>query len=191
MKLIDAGKVAGQFKIEVTFGSERQSKGITPYAIMIWQTFDTLTGAEPEKNIVMERSGTETLMAFCPSCPEGIVRRPEETYFESNAGDTGYCGNCKKPFEVKDMPDMKLYRSDMTSLAKRLVTFFHTLKGNCDISLKFHRSDLRYNPGEKYIDKLNKARSDRHPAIYTMQRIMEDTKNGASLEGRFKAFVTA
>jgi hypothetical protein len=75
-------------------------------------------------------------------------------------------------------------------LAKELTKIFHSLGGNADVYLKFHKTDVRYLALER--DKgPDVARRLKGLAIYPLRNILKDTAAGADLTSRFKAFITS
>lgn len=137
----------------------------------------------------------DVLMGFCPNCPEQLVSRPipEPGKPEPSAV---FCNTCKGPFPLKEMVDFIRYKTTTRVLAEKLGRVFDQLKGDCDIILKFHKADLRYDPRtEKDSDmrkRLTEARAGTYsPPFYPLHRILTDMKSGASAAALFENFLTA
>jgi hypothetical protein len=170
--------VTATHKIEVAVGDGRRSGKAFPALVMIWGSAGKVFGEG------------DVIMGFCPNCPDGIVDR-NQTDPEAPDDATGFCQTCKRPFKSKETVDMKAVRMTVPDLARFLAKIFHKVKCDADLALKFFERDIRYQAGELDRKKLDKARTTRHLVIYTMRRILDDTKSGSTVESRFEAFLTA
>ena len=169
--------IQGRYKLEIMFGTKRVEHN-SPCFISVWDGGGYVTGEG------------DMLLSLCGTCPSGVVQVIEPT-LENPKPDMGVCLKCKRIFKLKDTAEAKFFRLPVDKLAGVLEKYYLTLKGDADIYLKFPKKDIRYENNELDTLKLNSARADRHYAIYTMKRLLDDTKNGASIQSRIKAFLTA
>jgi hypothetical protein len=175
--LVDASSPA-RFKLEVAIGDGRRSGKTFPAIVMIWGSSGKIFGEG------------DVFMGFCPKCPDGIIDR-EQTDPNTPSVDLGFCQSCRQPFKSTETVDMKAVRMTVQGLSDFLAKIFHNLKCDADLYLKMFEKDIRYQPQDFDRDRLDKARTKRHRAIYTMRRILDDTKNGTPVRERFEAFLTA
>lgn len=159
-------------KIEVSLTDDkRDDVHPFPALIMIWDSSGQIFGEG------------DSIMGFCPRCPDGILHRTDEL--------TSFCLACKQPFPAKDTVDIRAVRLTITGLSGLLEKIFVHLGCDADVYIKHLRKDIRYQTQDYNQKVLLKARAAREPAIYTMKRILQDTGNGASISSRFRAFLTA
>ena len=78
----------------------------------------------------------------------------------------------------------------MDWIAGQIAKYFEALRGDANIVLKYHPKDIRYTTMVR--DKgPDVARQLRGMLVYPLYRILDDTKAGADLVGRFKALLRA
>jgi hypothetical protein len=126
-----------------------------------------------------------------PLCP-GFI--PTELIVTA-VGKAG-CPKCQRVWEQDRLREMFLAVLPAQKWAFVLSRFFVRLGHDADLYLKSAPIDIRKNTmAEKEKDhggmKLAIARTRRQSVIYPLDRIYKDLSNGANLEQRFKAFVTA
>lgn len=173
---LDASKEPrAKYKLEVLFSKGRTSNGPNLCAISVWESAGMTIGEG------------DNFLGFCPYCPAQVVRRPD--------GDTdnvmGFCDTCKRPFKATAICDHIMLRIPTSALAEKIEKIFHQLAGDMDLVLKFHREDIRYQKNDFDVDALDKARRERHSAMYRFQRIMDDTSKGARPKDLFETFLKA
>ena len=172
-----SGEIRAKYKIEITFVEGRTVKGPNRLGIQIWESGKRFHG------------GGDELMYWCKDSRKGEdggcwAPIPSDCV----RGGVAICPSCKRAVNAELLTNMRLGYVTSQNLAKELVTMFRRLGSNCDIYLKYHKSDIHYIAMER--DKgPDVARRLKGMAIYPLKNIIKDTSSGADLEKRFYAFV--
>jgi hypothetical protein len=186
MALLDkilATEQKGKYKIEIMFGKARSMSRPTPGAMYFWESGSKLHG------------GGDAKIYMCPGKKFGI----NCDAFIPDAS-TGYghlvCPSCKKVWQDNQVDGEILAVLTMKNWAQAILKQFIRLELNCDIYLKFAKDDIRskaFMEQQRKMggEKLAEARDARARAIYPLKNIIKDTSHGASLLGRFQAFLLA
>lgn len=185
-ELTNQGKESGlvkekraAFKIEVTFGVGRTTKGPNLLGIQVWESGKRLNG------------GGDDLSFWCLSNnkknPAGCGGIITSQYIK---GGIAYCPHCEKGVNANLLTNMKIGRVGTKNLADLLEKLFRQLDSNADIYLKYHKTDIRYAAMEQ-AKGVAVARRLRGMHIYPLKNILKDTAHGASVSGRFLAFLTS
>lgn len=182
-KLLDDKKLA-KYKIEVFFTEKRTGRGHYPGAISLWESGTKFHG------------GGDTKLYECPG---KFLKINDCTGFIPDASN-GYgflvCPSCQKVWQGEQVIGERLARLDSRHWAELILRFFVRLGHNCDIYLKYPKSDLRRatemeQQRQLMGEQLHKVRSRREPHLYPLRNIVKDTSAGADLLGRIYAFLTA
>lgn len=171
------GEIRAKYKIEVTFSKGRTSLGPNLVGIQIWESGRRLSG------------GGDDLAFWCRSTEteEGCWGIITSDFIR---GGIALCPTCKKASNADLLTNMKIGRVSTKNLVNDLEKLFRFLDSNADIYLKFHKSDIRYIAMERAKGP-EVARRLKGMHIYPLKNILSDTSHGASLTGRFTAFLTS
>lgn len=105
-------------------------------------------------------------------------------------GPIAQCPGCKNLIQIEYLTGQIPFNGSADNLAELVAIIFHKLKDDADIYCKYDRTDIRYEM-QKSSDGVETAHRLRGLFIYPFYRILKDIGEGASLEGRFKAFFLA
>ncbi len=171
------GEIRAKYKIEVTFGEGRTSNGPNLVGIQVWESGKRLNG------------GGDDLAFWCRSTESeegcwGLITS------NNVRGGIAYCGNCQRAVNADLLTNMKIGRVITKNLSADLEKLFRYLDSNADLYLKFHKTDIRYIAMERAKGH-EAARRLKGMHIYPLKNILKDISNGASLLGRFQAFLTS
>jgi len=170
--------VAARYKIEVTFGKQR-TRMMSLGAMQILESGTALHG------------GGDIKMYWCPREECGL---PMD--YSSKASGPAFCEHCGNTIKSTEMVGERFFKLPTQKLALLVEKVFHQLGGNADIYVKYHPTDLRratldFKARDQEV-QLGKARAGRQrPYIYPLKNIIKDTSAGATLSGRFRAFLDA
>lgn len=180
--LVDVGSkdVPAKYKIEVFFGPNRTHQGPNVVSLKFWESGRRLHG------------GGDDLMFMCRNSEEGKEAEGCQTIFSSDFVRHGIaiCPKCQRAINAEKLTRGLVGNKTSRQLAKELAFFWRKLGGNCDIYLKFDRTDIRYRMVEREKGP-QKARELKGLSIYPLRNILADTGGGAELENRIFAFLTA
>jgi hypothetical protein len=172
-----SGEVRAKYKIEVTFVEGRTVKGPNRLGIQIWESGKRFHG------------GGDELMFWCKDNrkgEDGGCWSPIPS--DCIRGGVGICPACKRAVNAELLTNMRLGYVTSQNLAKELVLMFRQLGSNCDIYVKYHKTDIHYIAMEREKGP-DVARRLKGMHIYPLKNIIVDTSNGADLEKRFYAFI--
>jgi hypothetical protein len=191
-----------KFKLEIMFGKRRSSTALNPVMVTIWESGKRFHGGGDEKmywcgyDDCMNPIKVEQFMVddvLCTKCNRRNFCDPKIKAAHIRS----------RRLRVKDTTQLdrtevlvgeRMINTDLRKLSVFMARHWRLLGGNADVSLKFHRTDIRYDPvhqEKQSRDLLDKARSDRLPGIYVLERIIKDTVAGKSVEDCFFTFLTA
>lgn len=105
-------------------------------------------------------------------------------------GPVARCPGCKNFVQIQFLTGQLPFNGSATELSEFVTILFHNLRSDADIYCKYDRTDIRYEM-QKARDGAEKAHQLRGLFIYPLFRIMKDLGEGASVEGRFRAFFLA
>jgi hypothetical protein len=180
------GEVRAKFKIEVEFlGPDekgypgRTSKGPNRLGVKVWESGKKFHG------------GGDELMFWCLSSLKGVRGGCGGIMSGDNIRNgVAMCPHCKNMMNLDAMTDTRVGNFSNQTLAKELVQLFRSLGSDCDIYIKFHKTDIHYIAMER--DKgpeVAKRLKGMH--IYPLKNILKDTASGADLAKRFYAFLNS
>jgi len=174
-----SGEVRAKYKIEITFVEGRTVQGPNRCGISIWESGKRFHG------------GGDDLMYWCKDNrpgQDGGCWSPIASDFIR--GGVAVCPSCKRMVNAEWLTNMRIGNVTSQALAKELVKIFHSLGGNSDIYVKYHKTDIHYIAMER--DKgPETAKRLKGMHIYPLKNILKDTSSGADLGKRFFAFLTS
>lgn len=178
-----AAEGKAKFKIELMFTEKWSIVKPVPGIVSFWETGARLHG------------GGDTIVHFCPG--RKLKINDCEHYIPDPSHGYGFlvCPGCHKVWQGKDVFGQIIGRHTAKDWAVLIEKYYRKLDMNCDIVIKYHKTDIRRATKESLHveDALRVVRSNakRLKRIYTMKAIMEDVSAGSSLYDRILAFVRA
>jgi hypothetical protein len=177
------GEVRAKYKIEVEFlGPDekgypgRTSKGPNRLGVKVWESGKKFHG------------GGDELMFWCLSSIKGVTGGCGGIMSADNIRNgVAMCPHCKNMMNLEAMTDTRAGFFTNQSLVKELVQLFRSLGSDCDIYVKFHKTDIHYIAMERDKGPEVAARL-KGMHIYPLKNILKDTAMGADLGKRFLAF---
>jgi hypothetical protein len=186
-----------KYKIQIWFRSDRSMHKPVTFSMSFWESGKRLHGGGDELLFICRRheqapkikpfamaniarksisqKGCDGLISGDHVSPEGIVVCP-------------HCGISHRSDQIGDA--IMFPNVTIDSAAKILAQWWRKIGSNADIYAKYSPTDPRtvmmsraYSP--------RKAREKKGLTIYPLGNILKDTLNGASLESRMRAFITA
>lgn len=194
------GDVRAAHKIQVNFGPGRSATKDFKALITLWESgkffhgggdgqiyscldhrvFNNTPTVAPSALPLMRRMAKERTPWGCGHPIAGADIR----------GPVARCPGCKHTVQVQFLTGQMPFNGSVVELAELTTILFHKLRDDADIYCKYDRTDIRYEM-QKARDGAEKAHQLRGLFIYPLFRILRDVGDGASLEGRFKAFFSA
>jgi len=181
-----------KFKIEVHFDKHRTTV-VKPFcgAISVW-----LSGT-------MFNGGGDQKLYECPNPECGALIYPYQIS-QQNVVENGfeefksisYCSKCGRVWDSEKTIGERLLKLTHQNWVEAIIRVMLKLDMDADIYLKFHTEDIRYRTmmemaRDRGGEEIARVRKSRALHIYPLKNIIQDTKNGASLESRIKAFISA
>jgi hypothetical protein len=189
-------EVRAKFKLEIQFGKHRTSRG-QPFAgvMSCWLSGTKFHGGGDEK--IFECPNPE-----CGAwiLPHQITQRTVVTKVGGRDVEEfkslSYCGECGRVWESNQTIGERLLKLTEQNWAYAILRMFQRLGMDADIYLKYHPTDIRYKSMMEMArnrggEEIAKARKNRGLHIYPLKNIIKDTKHGADLYGRIRAFINA
>lgn len=197
--ILDADVRAGH-KIQVNFGPGRSATKDFKALITLWESgkffhgggdgqmyscidhrvFNNNPTVAPSALPLMRRLAKERTSWGCGHPITGADIR----------GPVAKCPGCKNLIQIQFLTGQMPFNGSAVELAELVTILFHKLRDDADIYCKYDRTDIRYET-QKARDGAEKAHQLRGLFIYPLFRILKDVGDGASLEGRFRAFFLA
>lgn len=159
------------FRIELTFGSNRSVTKPCSCLVRVWKISKDLTG-----------HGDSTLM-FCGG---KTCFKP----FNPMLLEDGYvvCPSCLTRYDQDECTStLEIPSISMLELALFCSKLFLSLKGDCDVVVQWHKVSAK-NADTRHMDGLRTHHQTRERVVYPYWRILDDTKHGQSIVERFLAF---
>lgn len=186
-------QVRATYKLEVQFGKGRTISG-EPYAgvISCWLSGTKLHGGGDEK--IYECPNPECKKWILPSSLGTGMRKDDRGDLRPIA--VGHCGHCGSVWPAEELIGERFLKLTVQHWVDAILGMFARLDLDADIYLKYHPTDIRYKSAMEMArnrggEELAKARKNRGLHIYPLRNIIKDTKHGADLHGRIKAFITS
>ena len=189
-------RVRAKYKIEVHFGKNRTATGPNVAAVSAYESGARLNGEGDEMMyICSERDRGLELGSSKPKVRDHAVERGTEgcgAFIPGSRlrGGFAMCDACKRVIRADALTNMILVSLPTERLALLVAEWFRKLDSDCDIYLKYHPTDIRYQAMEN-AEGLDKARMLRGLSIYPLANIIKDTAAGATLDVRFAAFLSS
>lgn len=183
------------YKIQIWFRSDRSMRHPIAYTLSFWESGKRLHG------------GGDEMMYLCRRHVEAPKIAPFEVAFSKKEhlgpkGCDGFipggllsagivvCPNCHTRHDTTHIGDSIFYRQPVQKVAETLAYWWRKMDCNADIYAKYRPDDPRtMMMSQNYCPRT--AREKKGLTIYPLPNILKDTMNGASVESRFKAFITA
>ncbi len=171
------GEIRAKYKIEVMFEKDRTVAGPNLCGIQLWESGRKFHG------------GGDQLMYWCMDT-ESSQGCKSPFSGDLIVGPVANCPNCGMTVLMARAANMRIVRLSSKVLSQELSKIFHSLGGNADIYVKYHKTDVHYlamarAKGEATAKRLKGMH------IYPLKNIIKDTTSGADLTGRIHAFLTA
>lgn len=176
----DQGKA--KFKIELMFVKDFSIIKPVPGIISFWESGTQLHG------------GGDSIIHFCPG--KKLGKNDCDHYIPDPNHGYGFlvCPSCGSTWTGDQVFGQVVGRHTAQKWAELICTYFHRLGMNCDVVIKYHKSDIRSANSARFAgDALQTVRSSpkRLKRIYTLASLMQDMAGGSSLYDRMLAFVKA
>jgi hypothetical protein len=182
-KLLADQQIA-KYKIELFCSYRRSKVRAWPGAINVFESGSKLHG------------GGDELVYECPATERGFP--PCDGFIGGSSQGYGHlvCPKCKHVWKDTEVSHSRPATLTNRGWARALLKFYIRLGHNADIYVKTPRSDLRVAAGIEQLkqmggEKLAAVRTKKDLLIYPLKHIIKDVSNGASLEGRFYALLSA
>lgn len=181
------------FKIQIWFRSERSMHKPLAYSLSFWESGKRLHGGGDEMMFICRRHANSPRLT-----PFDVAMGPKKTLrgcdglIPGGLADTGVivCPHCHTKHKPDQIGDSIFYRTTVDQAADILARWWRKLGSRADLYAKYNPNDPRSIMMAQNYD-FRTAREKKGLTIYPLQNILKDTLNGATLEGRFKAFITA
>lgn len=163
--------VLANFRVEITFGSNRSVTKPCSCLVRVWKVSKDLTG-----------HGDSTLM-FCGG-------KKCFTPFNPMLIEDGYvvCPTCFTRYEQDECTaTLEIPSISVNELALFCARMFMTLKGDCDVVVQWHKVPAK-KADTRHMDGLHAHHQTRERVVYPYWRILDDTKHGQSIVERLLAF---
>lgn len=192
--LEEQAKKAG-YKIQITFRSDRSIHRPIAYTLSFWESGKRLHGGGDEMMWVCRRNEgaplsppPDVLAAKVKATPRGCDSLIPGS-LASPQGDI-VCPHCQMGHKTHLIGDSIFYRTSVDQCSHILADWWRKLDHNADIYAKFTPKDPRtIAMADAY--GWRRARELKGLTIYPLSRIIQDTLAGATVESRFKSFITA
>jgi len=185
------------YKIQIWFRSDRSMHKPIAYTLSFWESGKRLHGGGDEMMYVCRRHADAPKIAPFEianvSRIKNITEKGCDKLIPGGLLDTSglvVCPHCGIRHRSDQVGDSIFYRTSIDQAARILVTWWRKMECNADIYAKYSPQDPRtvmmlqnYNP--------RVAREKKGLTIYPLENILKDTMSGATVESRFKAFITA
>ena len=179
---IRAEEQIAKFKIELMFTKEFSIIKPVQGVMSFWESGAQLHG------------GGDAIIHFCPG---KMLKRSEcEHYIPDPSHGYGFlvCPGCNTLWKGDQVYGQVMARLTAQKWAELICKYYRKLDHNCDVTIKYHRSDIRNaTRGRHNLDGLTDVRSEpkRLKRIYTLKNILRDLSGGSALYDRMLAFVKA
>jgi hypothetical protein len=187
--LLLQGQIRAKYKVEVHFGKGRTSRG-QPFAgaTSLWLSGTKFHGGGDEKLYECPNPECEALIF-----PHQIT---QQTLKDGSFGSVTLCGKCGHRWHSEKTTGERFFVLTEQDWAFAILRQVQKLELNADIYAKFHWEDIRYKTAMEMArnmggEEIAKARKNRGLFIYPLKNIVIDTRNGADLYKRIRAFINA
>jgi len=181
------------FKIQIWFRSERSSRKPIAYTLSFWESGKRLHGGGDEMMFICRRHAHSPKIApFEVAMTKHKSNRGCDNLISGGLADSGVivCPHCHVKHKPDQIGDSIFYRTTIDQATDILAQWWRKLGGRADLYAKYNPNDPRSIMMAQNYD-FRTAREKKGLTIYPLQNILKDTLNGATLESRIKAFITA
>jgi hypothetical protein len=181
------------FKIQIWFRSERSIHKPIAYTLSFWESGKRLHGGGDEMMFICRRhEGSPRIAPFEVAMSRVKSSRGCDGLISGGLADTGIivCPHCHVRHKPDQIGDSIFYRTSINQATDVLAKWWWKLGGRADLYAKYNPTDPRSIMMAQNYD-FRTAREKKGLTIYPLQNILKDTLNGATLESRIKAFITA
>ena len=183
-----------KYKIQIWFRSDRSLKKPVAFSLSFWESGKRLHGGGDEMMFICKRhEGAPDVAKKDISFGHKITpgKRGCGLLIPGEwSGGIVVCPSCGAKHDANQVGDSIFYRVSIDNAAKILHTWWLKLGGTADLYAKYTPTDPRTLMMATGQD-IRTAREKKGLTIYPLENILKDTITGASVEGRFKAFITA
>ena len=196
MDLLLAEEVRATFKLEVQFGKDRTSKGMPfPGVMSAWLSGSKFHGGGDEKIFECADSACGAWIYPHQITQRTVVQKINGRDVEEFMS-LSYCNKCAKIWRSEQTVGERFFKLTEQDWAYAILKMFRRLNLDADIYLKYSREDIRYKAAMEMArnrggEEIAKAHRLRGLFIYPLRNLITDTKNGAELYGRIRAFINA
>lgn len=181
------------YKIQIWFKSDRSMHKPIAYTLSFWESGKRLHGGGDEMMFICRRhSHAPKLQPFDIAMAKTQSVRGCGKPIPGGLADSGIivCPHCHVKHKPDQIGDSIFYRTTIDQAATILADWWRRLDCRADLYAKYSPLDPRSIMMAQNYDART-AREKKGLTIYPLQNILKDTLNGATIESRFKAFITA
>jgi len=182
------------FKIQIWFRSQRSMHAPIAFTLSFWESGKRLHGGGDEMMFVCRRHAeSPKLKPFdLAMAKTKSVRGCDGLISGGLAQETGavLCPHCHVSHRLDQIGDSIFYRTTINQASDIIAKWWRKIGHNADLYAKYNPLDPRSVMMAQNYD-FRTAREKKGLTIYPLQNILKDTLNGATLESRVKAFITA
>lgn len=185
-------QIRAKYKVEVHFGKGRTSRG-QPFAgaISLWLSGTKFHGGGDEKLYECPREDCGTLIM-----PGQIDQKTVMVEGKSQFRSVSVCSGCGTTWFSEQTTGERLLKLTEQDWAFAILRQLQKLELNCDLYAKYSPTDIRYQTAMEMArnrggEEIAKARKNRGLFIYPLKNIIKDSKHGADLYKRIRAFINA
>jgi len=181
------------YKIQIWFRSERSMHKPVAYSLSFWESGKRLHGGGDEMMFICRRHAhAPKLKPFDVAYAKTPSVRGCDGLIPGGLAESGVivCPHCHVKHKPDQVGDSIFYRTSIDQAATVLAGWWRKIGGRADLYAKYNPNDPRSVMMAQNYD-YRTAREKKGLTIYPLQNILKDTLNGATLESRIKAFITA
>lgn len=181
-------------KIQLWFKSDRRLHGPVAFSLSFWESGKRMHGGGDEMMFVCRRhASAPKLKPFDVSSPTAkVTSRGCDGLIPGGLIQAGrvICPHCQSHHNTELIGDSIFYRVTMQKASEILAYWWRKMGCDADIYVKYTPADPRVIQMGRAIG-LQKARRLKGLTVYPLERIIQDTAGGSTVESRFKALLTA
>lgn len=183
--------VRAKYKLEVQFGKNRSNKAPFAGVITFWLSGTKFHGGGDEKIYECPRKDCRAWIF-----PQQIDQVTEIVDGVPTMSSKSLCGECGSLWPSEVTIGERFCKLTTQNWANALLRVFQRMEFDADLYLKYSREDIRYKAALEMArdlggEELAKAHRRRGLHIYPLKNLIKDTKHGANLLGRIRAFIEA
>ncbi len=182
-----------EHKIQIWFRSTRSMHKPVAFTLSFWESGKRMHGGGDEMMFICRRHNTAPkLKPFDMAMAKTKSVRGCDNLIPGGLADSGVivCPHCHVKHRPDQIGDSIFYRTTIDQAADIIAMWWRKLGGRADLYAKYNPQDPRSIMMAQNYD-YRTAREKKGLTIYPLQNILKDTLNGATLESRIKAFITA